>query len=761
MNKIVFHIKKFAIIFILISAFFLIYDYVNYCIAGTEIRKEAVRKNGAILQEKTKTIESIFYMTENLINSLSKDLRLINWLKSINAMENSSNIQSTRELSDFYSQIVASNKNISEIIIASEKTGFLYRFDNYLEPKQNTITNKQFIPELKTKKNKVYETLVVNGELSLTLYLPLYDGSQFIGALGCSLNSHEIINQIKRVHVFEGSEFFVLDEKEEIIYRSDKRLAEKELKDIKNIAQNNQKSSWDSPKGYFSIVEINESAAALFSIYIEPVAWIVHIMIPIKEVENNISGLGIYSFMIAIVLAMFLSVILIYVHIKSSEYGFEINANKSADILNNEINLDFAVSKLLKKGKRNAHSPIGILVNKIKEVIDKIIEEFSEFKVYIVEIKSQINIFISQFKEQNETLELINNKAYEIQKDLKNVSENSLEESNLSKKAATTIDELIKSVSIEAQNIEELNILINGVFKVLEDALNNSRATASNIAGAAKMSLHNAQLTEEGIKQIHELSSEISGITKSVNKSSDLILDLNDNVGKVDEILNVIDEVADQTNLLALNAAIEAARAGEYGRGFAVVADEVRKLAERTSKATKEISEIINNIKQGALSVVFSVKTEVEKTEKGKKLADLSAQNFKNIHNSMQNLNALIQEVNDATIQENKAIDKLLENMRNVKEVSNSINSHAQGQAVANKRIAKEIKQLGELSLHIHSIIQIQIRKTIEISDEIGNLLQYSLSNEELIRALDKNIDETRKFSERIDGELQKFGLNE
>ena len=59
---------------------------------------------------------------------------------------------------------------------------------------------------------------------------------------------------------------------------------------------------------------------------------------------------------------------------------------------------------------------------------------------------------------------------------------------------------------------------------------------------------------------------------------------LEQRVGSIQNVVELIKGISDQTNLLALNASIEAARAGEQGKGFAVVAEEVRKLAEQSKE---------------------------------------------------------------------------------------------------------------------------------------------------------------------------------
>ncbi|MGB4466827.1 MAG: methyl-accepting chemotaxis protein [Azovibrio sp.] len=97
---------------------------------------------------------------------------------------------------------------------------------------------------------------------------------------------------------------------------------------------------------------------------------------------------------------------------------------------------------------------------------------------------------------------------------------------------------------------------------------------------------------------MQKISHDLATLAQESRQTMSIVDGLNSSTVQIGNILSLIKEIADQTNLLALNAAIEAARAGEAGRGFAVVADGVRKLAERTSKATSDTFNLVNNIQR-------------------------------------------------------------------------------------------------------------------------------------------------------------------
>ncbi|WP_094607825.1 hypothetical protein SPSIL_056370 [Sporomusa silvacetica DSM 10669] len=101
------------------------------------------------------------------------------------------------------------------------------------------------------------------------------------------------------------------------------------------------------------------------------------------------------------------------------------------------------------------------------------------------------------------------------------------------------------------------------------------------------------------------VSASIQQITVATNEASSNQSNLHEEIGKVKEqldninnVMRFIKEIADETKMLGLNASIEAARVGDAGRGFGVVAEEIRKLSEESKKTVIQIKELTQQIEK-------------------------------------------------------------------------------------------------------------------------------------------------------------------
>ncbi|ART82902.1 hypothetical protein CBP31_09900 [Oceanisphaera profunda] len=147
-------------------------------------------------------------------------------------------------------------------------------------------------------------------------------------------------------------------------------------------------------------------------------------------------------------------------------------------------------------------------------------------------------------------------------------------------------------------------------------------AQAQRVRQASEMAsvtaIQTASIAERGAESLLASVHTSSRVSGDLEQAIDVINRLNEQARSIEEIVATISSVADQTNLLALNAAIEAARAGEQGRGFAVVADEVRQLAGRTSKATAEIGQVVQQNRELTARVSAAIVDVASVAEQGK-----------------------------------------------------------------------------------------------------------------------------------------------
>ncbi|WP_044915267.1 methyl-accepting chemotaxis protein [Butyrivibrio sp. WCE2006] len=161
---------------------------------------------------------------------------------------------------------------------------------------------------------------------------------------------------------------------------------------------------------------------------------------------------------------------------------------------------------------------------------------------------------------------------------------------------SAALEELSASMDTVATTADQ----INGRLEEVKDAADEIRHEASagaqtaigirNEADAIKATA--AQKKENTGSKISELGNVLQESVKNSEK-----------VSQINELTNVILDIASQTNLLALNASIEAARAGEAGKGFAVVAGEISSLAENSRQTAGNIQVISNEVTNAVKSL--------------------------------------------------------------------------------------------------------------------------------------------------------------
>lgn len=236
------------------------------------------------------------------------------------------------------------------------------------------------------------------------------------------------------------------------------------------------------------------------------------------------------------------------------------------------------------------------------------------------------------------------------------------------------------TVATASEEMAATSVEIAGNCVSLAEGANQASATART--GAA--------VVQETVLVMNRIAERVKDAARTVDS-------LGTRSDQIGEIIRTIEDIADQTNLLALNAAIEAARAGEYGRGFAVVADEVRALAERTTRATKEISQMIKAIQQETKGAVASMEEGVNEVERGTGEAARSGDALRDILDQINNVTMQINQIATAAEQQTATTTEISRNIQQITDVAHDTASGAQQSAGAAGQLAELAEELQKL----------------------------------------------------------------
>ncbi len=502
----------------------------------------------------------------------------------------------------------------------------MLRISTNVKSKEGLRAIDTYIPS----ESKVYQSItnghtyigeaVVVGEKCFTIYKPIFENGQVIGALFIGRKLSDLYSvMFTQMDVYKKGEYrncFIFRTKDKdkgnLIYHP----ILKDSLPIDPVIDKMIEQKNGFLKGTIHIADKKERAYMAFSYY-EPLDMMIVSKSSFQEIRPILIKMATVS-LFTLILICGLSLLFVtnrlqkiiirpiyvikdlIINIGNKNLGFQVDSH--------EINMNDELGEMLSAGIQTRDS--------LKETMLLLSTQAEELKSSGLTLKQTS-------EKMMQGASVLNDKSHDVSKTTSMITDNAVMIATASEEASVnlsnvngSLNQVTQGIHTIASSVEESNTGLNQI-KIEMKHVVDGFAEMNGALGYVVSSIHDsASAMEEMSASIHEISnntlkaSKISEHAEDLaNKTQLIINQMQVAVKEIGNIVGVIDDIADQTNMLALNATIEAASAGDAGKGFAVVANEVKELAKQTAEATQKIDNEIGQVQQVTKIAIESIKS--------------------------------------------------------------------------------------------------------------------------------------------------------